>query len=301
MSGQLDLFLYSMELDELQTVTRERGAVEAEASGVSLTATLELGEAMHVARTRLPSNQAYGEWWAGVGLNYSLDWRAKLVKIGKRWIDEGRPVIMSHDNGTGARFSLDRYAAGGDPYQPDDDEPGGHDDNDDPAPVSESHGDEWYTPSWLFHALGLTFDLDPCAPADLTHETVPALKRYSLPTDGLLEPWNGLVWVNPPYSAAGPWAERMIEHGNGLLLTHVPINGGWCLDVWRNCDAMCQFGGMHFVRPDGASQRPAWWLQLAAFGPVATDALRAMPARLPDDLEARWRPGPVWVSPVSGL
>ena len=23
---------------------------------------------------------------------------------------------------------------------------------------------EWYTPPWLFTAMGLTFDLDPCSP-----------------------------------------------------------------------------------------------------------------------------------------
>ena len=86
----------------------------------------------------------------------------------------------------------------------------------------------------------------------------------------------------------------MIAHGNGLLLTHVPINGGWCLDVWRSADALCLFQGMHFVRPDGEEQRPRWWLQLAAYGPVAAAALNAMPSRIPADLASRWRPGPVW-------
>lgn len=33
----------------------------------------------------------------------------------------------------------------------------------------EPHGvspenDEWYTPEWLFEALGVQFDLDPCSP-----------------------------------------------------------------------------------------------------------------------------------------
>ena len=88
----------------------------------------------------------------------------------------------------------------------------------------------------------------------------------------------------------------MIEHGNGLFLSHVPINGGWCLDLWRTADAITHFQGMHFVRPDGTEQRPAWWLQLCAYGPAATAALTALPGRLPSDMNDRWKPGPVWVS-----
>jgi hypothetical protein len=173
-----------------------------------------------------------------------------------------------------------------------------------PAVVDEDEGeygdedaivksDEWYTPGWLFDALGLTFDIDVCAPTDRTHVSTPARRFIDEHEDGLTAEWNGLVWCNPPYSSAGPWAQRMITHGNGLLLAHVPINGSWSLDCWRTCDAVTFFGGMHFVRPDGTEQRPAWWLQLVAWGPTATAALHAMPDRL-DDLEERWRPGPIW-------
>ena len=40
-------------------------------------------------------------------------------------------------------------------------------------------GDEWYTPRWLFDALGLQFDIDVCAPRDLTHVTTPADTYYN--------------------------------------------------------------------------------------------------------------------------
>ena len=291
MNSQLELF--SLSLDDLGSVVRERSTIENDAGNVGLAATLELAEAMAVARQRIPGNQAYGEWWAGTGVNYSRRWRATLVNIGKRWIDEGRPVVKLLHNGTGERFSLERYAAGGAPYESD--ATADDDDLDDVAAPAMGN-DEWFTPSWLFHALGLTFDLDVCSPADATHVTVPAAQRYALPdNDGLTDPWSGLVWCNPPYSDASGWAARMIEHGNGLFLSHVPINGGWCLDLWRTADALTQFQGMYFVRPDGTEQRPAWWLQLCAYGPVATAALTALPGRLPSDMNDRWKPGPVWV------
>ena len=142
-----------------------------------------------------------------------------------------------------------------------------------PAPTNQ--GDEWYTPSWLFDALGIDkFWADVCAPLDRTHSAVPAERHFTIEDDGLAQPWDGIVWCNPPYSKPEPWARRMIHHRDGgLLLTHIPMNAGWCVDMWEVCDGIRLFQAMEFVRPDGSSQRPGYWLQLAAFGPVATAAL----------------------------
>jgi hypothetical protein len=38
---------------------------------------------------------------------------------------------------------------------------------------------EWYTPSWVFSTLGLTFDLDPASPHDM-ETMVPACTKYTL-------------------------------------------------------------------------------------------------------------------------
>ncbi len=75
---------------------------------------------------------------------------------------------------------------------------------------------EWYTPPWVFAALGLTFDLDPCAPALPLAEWIPARRRYSLPDDGLALPWEGRVWLNPPYAQhTARWVGKLAEHGRG--------------------------------------------------------------------------------------
>lgn len=148
------------------------------------------------------------------------------------------------------------------------------DSDDEPEPTPTlNEGDEWYTPKWLFDALGVTFAIDVCSPPDLTHVNVPAEEHYTVEDDGLAQTWHGTVWCNPPYSKPEPWARRMIHHGDGLLLVHMPMNAGWCVDVWQSCDAIRLFQAMEFVRPDGSTQRPGYWLQLAAFGETSVAAL----------------------------
>jgi len=263
---QLDLF----ELSEAGTRTAKQADA---AEGESVEAWLDHAEVLYEGRDRLKANKAFGEWWDGLHVSYGSAWRAVLIKIGERIAAEGRPSYTEYK--TDGRFSLRDWANGG-------------------GEGAAEPSDEWYTPAWLFHALDLTYDIDVCAPIDRTHCTTPARQFIDETTNGLLIPWEGLVWCNPPYSSAGPWADRMIAHGNGLLLSHVPINGEWCLDTWRTANAVTLFQGMHFVRPGGELQRPAWWLQLVAFGDTATKALTGMPTRIPDEIEPRWRPGPVW-------
>src|SRR4051794_34900635 len=57
--------------------------------------------------------------------------------------------------------------------------------------------DHWYTPRTIFDALGLTFDLDPCSPGP--GHWVPARRIYTQADDGLHQPWDGLVFMNPPF------------------------------------------------------------------------------------------------------
>jgi phage N-6-adenine-methyltransferase len=161
--------------------------------------------------------------------------------------------------------------------------------------ADELGGDEWYTPRWLFDALEITFDIDTCSPQDRTHASVPAKRWYTIEDDGLAQPWSGIVWCNPPYSTPNDWAMKMIAHGNGLLLTHIPMNAGWAAEVWRAADGIRLFQAMEFVRPDGAKQRPGYWLMLAAFGPRAADALAHL--EVPDEVADNPRrvPSPMWV------
>jgi hypothetical protein len=43
---------------------------------------------------------------------------------------------------------------------------------------------DWYTPEWIFKALGLEFDLDPCSPSGGV-PWIPAKRFYTIEDDGL--------------------------------------------------------------------------------------------------------------------
>jgi phage N-6-adenine-methyltransferase len=52
------------------------------------------------------------------------------------------------------------------------------------------------------------FDLDPCSGAEASPF---AAECYTEADDGLEQPWNGDVWVNPPYSGVESWAETAAD------------------------------------------------------------------------------------------
>jgi len=80
-----------------------------------------------------------------------------------------------------------------------------------------NENDEWYTPSWMFKALGIEFDLDPCSPG-APPSSVPAKRHLTKAENGLAAEWSGSVWLNPPFSGKRPWYERLVSHGNGIAL-----------------------------------------------------------------------------------
>jgi len=115
--------------------------------------------------------------------------------------------------------------------------------------------DEWYTPPAVFDALGLTFDLDPCAPPPPAADWIPAARRYSLPDDGLVLPWEGRVYLNPPYgSATSAWVRRLAAHGDGIALVFARTDTAWFHEVAQTAHALCFLAGrLTFVPADSAS------------------------------------------------
>ena len=71
------------------------------------------------------------------------------------------------------------------------------------------------TPEWVYGRLG-QIDLDPCAGIDTRIASVNwSIERGE---DGLKRPWQGFVFCNPPFSQKEIWAEKMVEHNDGVLL-----------------------------------------------------------------------------------
>jgi len=77
--------------------------------------------------------------------------------------------------------------------------------------------DDCYTPRWVFDAMGLQFDLDVAAPPGGPWH-VPCKRYYTAEDDGLSQPWDGLVWCNPPYSGYAPWAWKWSTHPTAVLM-----------------------------------------------------------------------------------
>ena len=97
--------------------------------------------------------------------------------------------------------------------------------------------EDWLTPPWLLEKLG-EFDLDPCSPVDRPWDT--AAKHYTIADNGLNQPWEGRVWLNPPYGRQTiQWVRRLACHGNGIALifarTETSIFFPW---VWDRADAL---------------------------------------------------------------
>lgn len=135
-----------------------------------------------------------------------------------------------------------------------------------PVEQSERTSDDYLTPKWVFDTLGLEFDLDVASPPWETH--VPAKRKFTKADDGLSQPWEGRVWMNPPYSKVTPWVGKFIDHAHGVcLLPHA--RAGWHERVWNTADGIAHPGRFYF---DGGAEisMPVFF---AAFGEECVQAL----------------------------
>lgn len=136
--------------------------------------------------------------------------------------------------------------------------------------------DEWYTPAYIFEALGERFDLDVAAPA-CGGPYVPA-KRWLSKESGE-QGWLGFIWMNPPFGGRNglvPWLDRFFDHGNGIALTPDRTSAPWWQDANRQSDATLFIAGkVKFIRPDGSvGKSPGNGTTLFAAGDRAVAALR---------------------------
>lgn len=136
--------------------------------------------------------------------------------------------------------------------------------------------DEWYTPPYVFDALGCVFDMDVAAPREGPPH-VPAtewLWRASLE-----QPWRGFVWMNPPFggrNAIAPWMRKFFEHGNGVALTPDRTSAPWFREAWERATLVLFTPKIKFERADGSvGPHPSNGTALWAAGPLGEKALRA--------------------------
>ena len=149
---------------------------------------------------------------------------------------------------------------------------GGHE-----SPVAQTT--TWLTPLHIVRALG-HFDMDPCGyPGWATAD-----RLICLPEDGLVTPWEGRIWLNPPYGReVWTWLDRLAQHGHGTALIFARTETeGFVEQVWGKATAVrFLHGRLHFHRPDGtrAPANAGAPSVLVAYG--AEDAARLAAANVP--------------------
>lgn len=136
--------------------------------------------------------------------------------------------------------------------------------------------DEWYTPKYIFDALGCTFDMDVASPVNQISCHVP-VKDFIL-FDSLERSWKGFIWMNPPYGdedVKTEWLKKFISHGNGIALMPDRTSTKWWQNAAKECDMHLQTSKkIKSIRSDGVvGNAPSNGTTLFAIGEQACEAL----------------------------
>lgn len=117
---------------------------------------------------------------------------------------------------------------------------------------------EWYTPPEIIERARACLGAIDCDPA--SNETaqgwIRATTYYTAdsPISGLALPWDGRVWLNPPFDDTPRWVERWLtapEMTAGLLLVNSAPGYAWWERLWREVPVCLLRERLRFVRPDG--------------------------------------------------
>lgn len=135
--------------------------------------------------------------------------------------------------------------------------------------------EDWYTPRYVFDALGCAFDLDVSAPIE-GPRYVPAKGWFW--ERGLEQEWSGFVWMNPPFghqSTKRAWLAKFIEHGNGIALLPDRTSAPWWQWAVPKMDALLFVSPkIKFERPDGSiGEQPGSGTVLMSLGDQGARAL----------------------------
>jgi hypothetical protein len=130
--------------------------------------------------------------------------------------------------------------------------------------MSSSSSFEWYTPSEFIElarkVMG-SIDLDP-ASCDKAQKTVRAGTFYTLETDGLVQPWFGRVWLNPPYSKhlitrfIDKFISELPNIEQAILLTDARTDTRWFRRLMSVSTVCLTHGRIHFINANGEPGTP---------------------------------------------
>lgn len=144
---------------------------------------------------------------------------------------------------------------------------------------NEGLSNTWFTPPEIFEPLG-EFDLDPCTqsfkPYEIAHKNI----YHDLNECGLLTPWYGRVWLNPPYGKnIGLWLDKLEDHGNGIALVFSRTETKWAQKHLKACDAVLFLNRrIKFIREDKirSTNNAANGSMILAYGSDNVNALSSL-------------------------
>lgn len=129
---------------------------------------------------------------------------------------------------------------------------------------------EWYTHAEIIRSLG-KFDLDPATCQDAIRLNQSAENYYTKEENGLIQPWYGRVWLNPPYAQPliNQFLSKMAKHNNGIALVFAKVEAKWFHDVVLAHATAVKFlySRVSFLRADGSKgTQPRHGSMLVAYG-----------------------------------
>ena len=140
----------------------------------------------------------------------------------------------------------------------------------------------WFTPEYIIKPLG-EFDLDPCTQTFRPYDTAKRHICEDNGEDGLLAPWDGRVWLNPPYGKSiTPWLDKMAHHGNGIVLVFNRTETRWAQMALEFCDGVNFLSGRVAFIPSEPEMRKSrdnagTGSMLLAFGKENVESIRVHP------------------------
>lgn len=142
---------------------------------------------------------------------------------------------------------------------------------------TQGRENEWYTPADIVsdvrNVLG-AIDLDP-ASSDQAQRTVRAVRYFTLKDDGLVQPWHGSVYLNPPYAQPHieDFSDKMLAEiaarhvASAIMLTHNYTDTGWFHKLAAVAASICfTKGRIRFEAPDGTLAAPTQGQAFFYFG-----------------------------------